>query len=389
MNRQDLSPDRQARLVPAPGFPGALALVPPPAPRMIPMEGLAQDVMRAHEALARLREATRHLPNPDLITRSLDRREAVRSSQIEGTRAEACDLFEYEATGDPEGLPVDVAVTLNYVAALDAGLRAVRAGGVQALDLGLIRELHRVLMHGVPDYRDLPGEIRQIQNWVGGARIYDASFVPPPPGHVEAALHDLEGLLRYEPEGVAEVSVVVRMAIAHAQFETIHPFRDGNGRVGRLLPPLMLAAEAYPPIYLAGYLKARQRDYYDGLLRVELQGDWSAWGRFFAQAVVASCEEAASAAQRLLALREGWRARVSGLRSDAAARRLVEILIGYPVLSANQAKDHLGVSFPAANAALAQLVDLGIVTEPTRRRNRVFVARDVIDLLENPEAFPP
>lgn len=179
------------------------------------------------------------------------------------------------------------------------------------------------------------------------------------------------------------------MAIAHAQFETIHPFRDGNGRVGRLLLPLMLAAEGYPPIYLAGYLKARQRDYYDGLLRVELQGDWSAWGRFFAQAVVASCEEAASAAQRLLALREGWRARVSGLRSDAAARRLVEILIGYPVLSANQAKDHLGVSFPAANAALAQLVVLGIVTEPTRRRNRVFVARDVIDLLENPEAFPP
>jgi Fic family protein len=320
------------------------------------------------------------LPNPGLIARTLDRHEAVKSSQIEGTRAEVDELFEYEATGDDEGLPGDVRVTLNYVKALDVGLQAVRQTGTSAITKSLIQNLHRVLMEGVKDYRDVPGELRTIQNWIGSGNIYDASLVPPPPNQVSRCLDDLMGLLQYQADGVVVVSIVVRLAIAHAQFEAIHPFRDGNGRVGRLVLPIM-PAEDYPPVYLAGYLKSNQRSYYDTLLAVQTRGDWQAWVRFLARGIVESCNEAAEMTRRLLALRDEWRQRVASLRGDATGRKLVEILIGSPIVTANSVKEQLGVSFPAANTAIGQLVDLGILQASERRRNRIFVAGQVVTLL--------
>ena len=381
MKRSDLSPAHQKRLVPVPDRSGAFALIPPPTPTMVPLAGIENEVLKAHEALGLVRQLITDLPNPDLIARTLDRREAVKSSQIEGTHAEVDELFEYEATGNDEGLPSDVRVTLNYVKALDLGLQAVRQVGNAAITTSLIRDLHRVLMEGVKDYRDAPGELRTIQNWIGSGNIYDASLVPPPPDQVSPCLDDLIGLLQYQPDGVAVVSIAVRLAIAHAQFEAIHPFRDGNGRVGRLLLPIMLAAENYPPVYLAGYLKSNQRRYYDTLLGAQTRGEWQAWVRFLARGVVESCNEAAEMTRRLLALRDEWRQRVASLRGDATGRKLVEILIGSPILTANSVKEQLGVSFPAANTAIGQLVALGILQASERRRNRIFVADQVVALL--------
>lgn len=392
MKRQDLSPDRQAMLVPVQEWPGAMALVPPAAPRTVSLRGAEQEFMAAHEALAELRALSERLPNPDLITRSLDRREAVRSSQIEGTHADMDDLLEYEATGDAEGLPPDVGVTLNYVHALADGLREVRnAGGVMALNMGLVRRIHARLMNGT-NYKGVPGEFRTRQNWIGGLRIYDARFVPPPADRMMPLLEDLEAFLQYQPaeEDQGVISTVVRMAIAHVQFETIHPFPDGNGRVGRILLPLMLAAEGYPPVYLAGYLKDRQTDYVDGLAGVQLKGEWKPWLKFFMEGVAVASRESARTAMSLLDLRESWAAHVAHLRTDAAARKLVDLLIGHPVVTVNLVKEKLGISFPAANTAVDLLVEKGVLQEQSdRRRNRVFVAAEAISVLQrSAEASP-
>lgn len=282
MKTSDLSPERQKLLVPLSEYPGVSALVPPPAPRTLGLKAIFGDIVKAHEALGAVQAATAHLPNPNLATRTLDRREAVRSSQIEGTASEVNQVFQYEATGSDDGLPQDVVITLNYVKALEYGLQQVASKGATALDRTLIKGLHRCLMQGT-DYKELPGEFRQKQNWIGGYRnIYDARFVPPPPDCLVGCLADLEEVLRYAPaeEDQTEISIVIRMAIVHAQFETIHPFIDGNGRVGRLLLPLMLFAEGYPPVYLAGFLKENQQEYYDTLNAVQLRGEWQPWVRF-------------------------------------------------------------------------------------------------------------
>lgn len=388
MNRQDLSPDLQQRLVQVEAYPGALALVPPPIPQQISIQGAERDTLAAHEALSKAHAVAAHLPNPDLITRTLSRREAVQSSRIEGTQSGISDVMAFESTGNAEGLPADVTITLNYVKALDAGLAEVRKHGAAALDTNMIRSLHRELMQGT-DYRDVPGEFRQTQNWIGGLRIYDARFVPPPPAYLNELLTDLERHLNYQPEGNAIVSIVVRMAVAHAQFETIHPFRDGNGRVGRLLMPLMLAAEGYPPIYLAGFLKSNQRLYYDSLLDVQLQGKWTEWVAFLSQAVIAGCQESNQIAHALLDMRASWEQKLTHTRRDSSARKLANLLIGYPVMTVSRASELLGVSFVAANNAIRDLVGQDILSEPTSSRNRVFVASQVIDLLDRPTGAMP
>lgn len=346
-------------------------------------------MVRAHEALGRLQAFCARIPNPDLVTRTFDRREAVRSSQIEGTNSDVNDLFAYEATDSSEGLPADVRVTLNYVKALQCGLIEVRRDGINALTNGLIKKIHARLMDGVQMVKGLPGEFRTVQNWIGGTKIYHARFVPPPAAYVLDCMNDLGLLLRYaaSEEDQFEVSIVIRMAIAHAQFETIHPFVDGNGRVGRILLPLMLAAEAYPPVYLAGFLKSNQQEYYDGLANVQLQENWVDWVKFFATGVAIAARESMRTAEELVAILGRWKERVSalGLRSDAAVYRLPEFIIGNPVLTAKQVKESLGISFPAASGALSLLEAQGILTQTVKQqRNRVFVAKEIIDLLDQP-----
>ena len=387
MKKTDLCIARQKLLVPVEDYSGAFALVPPPTPRFIQLTGMHNELIRAHEALSALKTLTEQLPKPDLVMRTLDRREAVRSSQIEGTHSDVNDLLVYEATGSHEGLPSDVLVTLNYVKALDHGLKEVRRiNGVDVLTNELIKALHLQLMTGVKDFKGTPGEFRKKQNWIGGFKIYNARFVPPPACKVQDCMNDLESFLQYTPgeEEQMEVSIVLRMAIAHAQFETIHPFIDGNGRVGRLLLPLMLAAEGYPPIYLAGFLKSNQKAYYDALANVQLQEKWSDWVTFFATGFEQAAHESMITARELLALLERWKMAVNalGLRSDSVIKRFPELLIANPVVTVKQVKDLLGITFPTANAALAKLKAMGILVQTERQRNRVFMAMEVITLLD-------
>lgn len=387
MKKSDLSLSRQQQLIPIPTHSGAFAVIPPAPPRCIPSKGITKEVIHAHEALGELRIATARLPNPNLVTRTFDRREAVRSSQIEGTSSDMHQLFTYEATGSDDGLPADVLVTLNYVRALEVGLKEVKDRGLSAVDEALIKELHRTLMNGT-DYRGKAGEYRDIQNWIGGTKIYHARFVPPTPEHVADCMQELIAFLREVPaeEDMFEVPIVVRMAIAHAQFETIHPFVDGNGRVGRLLLPIMLAAEGYLPVYIAGYLKNYQQEYYDRLAGVQLREEWQPWVQFFATAVEESVKESIQTANALDNLLRQWETRISALkvRSDAALYKLPQLLIGRPVVTARQVEAELGISFPAANNALARLEELGILTNPQKQqRNRTFIAHEAIDILNN------
>lgn len=390
MKSSDLSPAIRKTLVPLEEYPGASAIVPPAPPMRVPIAGVEGPLMAAHEALARLQSRMAALPNPELILRTLDRREAVRSSQIEGTNAGVDHVFEYEATGSDQGLPVDVRVTTNYVHALDHGLREVRRlGSSQALSLDLIRSLHARLMDGDESYlrKDRPGQFRTRQNWIGGLRIYDAKIIPPPPSRLDGPLADLERALRYVPteEEQYSISVVLRMAILHAHFELIHPFIDGNGRVGRMLMPLMLAAENYPPVYLAGYLKAYQEEYYRTLSGAQLQERWPEWIGFLARAVEVSCQDAIETAESLLAIRAGWAQALAHLRRDASALAALDVILGNPVITANLLKERLQISFPAANSAIEQLQAKGIL-QPVHKagRSRTFVAHEVIARLDKP-----
>lgn len=389
MKISDLSPERQKLLVPLQEYPGASALVPPPVPHTLGLQEVFGDIVKAHEALGAVQAATSRLPNPNLATRTLDRREAVRSSQIEGTSSEVDQVLEYEATGSDNGLPRDVVVTLNYVKALQYGLQQVSSRGSAALDRSLIEELHCHLMEGT-DYKESPGKFRQRQNWIGGYRnIYDAKFVPPPHDYLGNCIADLEGLLRYVPseEDQTEISIVIRMAIVHAQFETIHPFIDGNGRVGRLLLPLMLFAEGYPPVYLAGFLKENQQEYYDTLGAVQLRGEWAPWVRFLAQGVQVAARETVQTAERLTALLDQWKRliRTSNVRSDALPHRLPEYLIAHPVVTVRSIQQAFNTSFPTANAALNIMRESGVVELHTeRKRDRMFIATEVISILNQP-----
>ena len=394
MRKTDLSPERRQLLVPVKTHPGAFALIPPPTPgidQLMGLRGVQDEVSRARMALDNLQTLSRVLPNPDLMTRTADRREAVRSSQIEGTSSDINDLLTYEATGSNEGLPPDVQVTLNYVTSLEFGLQQVRQHGLAAMSRKLIEDLHACLMDK-SEYRWVPGAFRDKQNWIGGGRSIDqARFVPPPSDSLDSCIADLVSVLRYEPpeEDQLEISIVTRMAVVHAQFETIHPFFDGNGRVGRIFLPLMPAAEGYPPVYLAGYLKDNQREYYDALAGVQLQGKWAEWIKFFARGVESAVQESIGTVLGLEAILKKWKEIVDGLglRKQSVLYKFPELILGTPVLTAHKAKDALNISFPSASAALILMEKHGILTQQSKQqRNRVFYAKEVIELLNKPSS---
>jgi len=276
-------------------------------------------------------------------------------------------------------------VTERYVQALDLGLGAVRrAGARQALDLDLVRAMHRTLMQDAPA-AVRPGQFRDIQAWIGSGRIENATFVPAPPTRITACMEELEAsMLQYAPREDEQwtLSPVAQIAIAHAQFETIHPFADGNGRTGRLLMPVMLAAEGYPPLYLSGTLLRHRRAYYDALADIQLRWDWSPWLRLLGRAVTESCDSAIAIANDLELIRADWAGRLGGLRADATAHLLPTYLLGHPVVTVNKLADAHGISFVAASRAINQLVERKILTEPTQRRNRVFHAAEVLARLE-------
>jgi Fic family protein len=356
----------------------------PPKPPLIidgPMHALLD---RANQELGRLDGITLLLPDPDQFLYSYVRKEAVLSSQIEGTQSSLADLLLFEHDVAP-GVPRDdVEETSNYVGAMNHGLRRLAEGF--PLSLRLIREIHAVLLSGARGANKAPGEFRRTQNWIGGTRPGSARFVPPPANEVMPAMGALEKFLHDDPE---PTPILIKAALAHAQFETIHPFLDGNGRVGRLLVTLLLCSPdtqvlSRPLLYLSLYLKRHREVYYDHLQRVRTNGGWEDWVRFFLEGIIEVAQSATDTTRRIVELIEQDRARVHGLgRASGSAARAHDLAVREVVLTIPATAPRIRVSEPTAAKALSHLVALGVVEEITGRpRNKVFVYRKYLDLLQ-------
>ncbi|KYC43647.1 cell filamentation protein Fic [Scytonema hofmannii PCC 7110] len=361
-----------------------LAFVPRPLPPVPPLQldsNLYDLIERANRALGRLDGLTTLLPEPSLFLYLYVRKEALLSSKIEGTQSSFSDLLLYEIEEAP-GVPLnDVQEVSRYVAALNHGLTRLREGF--PLSLRLIREIHQVLLSGGRGSERTPGEFRRTQNWVGGTRPGNALFVPPPPTEVIPCLGSLEKFLHDEPE---RTPVLIKAALSHVQFESIHPFLDGNGRLGRLLITFLLCAEgalSEPLLYLSLYFKTHRQLYYDLLQQVRIKGDWEAWLIFFLEGVMVTSEQASSTARRLLTLFENDRQRLGTLgRGANSTLRLHNLMRKKPLFSITHAKNELGLTIPTVTSALKNLESLGMVKEITgRRRDRLFVYNEYLSIL--------
>lgn len=345
----------------------------PPEPPLVIRGELQRLLSRADIALGRLDGSVLTLPNPDLFVFMYVRKEAVLSSQIEGTQSSLQDVLAAEARIFSPDLPGDVDEVLNYVHAMNYGLARLEELPVS---VRLIREIHRELLRGVRGGRLRPGEPRESQNWIGpqGSDLATATFVPPPPYAVADALGDLEKYLHSDDD----VPPLVKIALAHAQFETIHPFLDGNGRVGRLLIAFLLTEGGIlqkPVLYLSNYFKRRRSEYYERLQAVRDDGAWEEWLAFFLTGVTEVAGEAAETARQILMLRERNRTEVTANLGRAAgnAHKVLDALFDRPILSVSHLAELTGTSFAASNKLAAKLVDLGILTEITgNARNRRF-----------------
>ena len=359
------------------------AFVPNPLPPDPPLD-FSPDRQRALErallALGRLDAITTLLPDPDLFLYAYVRREAVLSSQIEGTQSSLSDLLLFELEEAP-GAPFDDVVEVsNYVAALEHGLTRLREGF--PLSNRLLREIHaRLLAEGRGADKD-PGEFRRSQNWIGGTRPGAAVYVPPPPGEVEPCLAALESFLHSEHAPGA----LVKAALAHVQFETVHPFLDGNGRVGRLLIALLLHHEGalrQPLLYLSLFFKQRRAEYYRLLDVVRIEGDWEAWLDFFLEGVAETATGAVVTAHRLLELFRQDRAQIESLgRQTSGALRVFDALSARPLATISALSARTGANYPAVARAVEALERLGIVREITgRKRERVFAYHAYLAIL--------
>jgi Fic family protein len=384
MKKSDLHPSLRATAVPVPGHSGCYAVVPPDL-AFFPIDSPLLPL--THREMQVLADAIAGAPHyADLLIHMLNRREAVDSSQIEGTHTQFDELLLHEIeAGTPDAVAdADADLTLNYVHAYMLGVSEVRTKGIDALNTRLIRSLHRKLMTG--ESRAVPGKLREVQNFIGGLKMEHARFIPPPPAEVPRLMTGLDRLIRIEPdpESHLRLGVLTRAPIVHAHFEAIHPFVDGNGRVGRMLLPLMFLADGDPPIHLATFLKLRQREYYDALLAVQMKLRWSDWVQLFLECTMASCRHTVHLLRELRIIADQWRERLKErrIRKDAAVWRLAELLLGQPVVTVNALVKRLNVSFPAANAAVAVLAEMDILrAQGAKRRHRAFQAHQVMNIL--------
>jgi Fic family protein len=383
----DRTSKRAGRLLAVQAGPdGYSAFVPTPLPPVPPLriDARTQQLLdEANQAIGRLDGVTLLLPDPGQFLYSYVRKEAVLSSQIEGTQSSLSDLLLFENEAVP-GVPLDdVEETSNYIAAMNHGLNRIESGELP-LSNRLLREVHARLMAGVRGGDKAPGEFRRSQNWLGGTRPGNARFVPPPAPEVLPAMSELEKFLHDDPQ---PTPTLIKAALAHAQFETIHPFLDGNGRVGRLLVTLLLCTESVlqqPLLYLSLYFKQHRDAYYDHLQRVRTDGDWEGWLDFFLEGVIAVASSATRTARQIRQLVDADRARIHGLgRGASSALRVHELAGRRIVLNARGAAAELGLSVPTINAAVRRLEDAGILREVTgRRRGKVFAYVDYLDLLQ-------
>jgi Fic family protein len=355
---------------------GYRAFVPASLPPNPPVQiaGELQNLLsRADLALGRLDGSIQTLPNPDLFVFMYVRKEAVLSSQIEGTQSSLQDLLSAEAQIFAPERPRDVDEVVNYVRAMNGGLARLRDLPVS---VRLIREIHQVLLTGVRGSHRTPGELRRSQNWIGpdGCTLNEAIFVPPPPEIVPEALSTLEHFLH----GHSDLPLLVKIGLAHAQFETIHPFLDGNGRIGRLLITFLLCESGVlqkPVLYLSHYFRRHRQTYYELLQATRDRGAFEEWLEFFLTGVAEVSAEATDTARRILSLREQHRDAIADRLGYAAGNghRVLEHLFEHPILSVNEVRDLIGTTYPAANQLVERLTELDILAEITgQARNRRF-----------------
>ena len=366
------------------------AFVPDPLPPepSVDIAPMYQQLEAAAVALGNLDAESRMLPDPDLFLYLYIRREALLSSQIEGTQSSLSDLFVYEFDSNKAEAPkqLDVTEVSNYIAALEHGIALLDGkvrGGPLPVCNRLIRATHSVLLRSGRGSDKQPGEFRRSQNWIGGTRPSNAAYVPPPHAQVEGCMGDLERFINADGDGLP---AIVRAGLAHAQFETIHPFLDGNGRVGRLLISFILREAgllARSVLYISLHLKRERDRYYDLLGQIRVNGDWEAWLEFFIEGVRITAEDGIRTARRLTETFERDRARIEQAgRRAGSALRAHEALKQRPTLSIARIAEQTGLSIPAASSAVDLLLQLGIVREMTgRRRGRVFGYAEYIDIL--------
>jgi Fic family protein len=361
----------------------AAAFVPKPLPPQpaINVTHLMPSLDRANRALGRLDGVSSTLPDTSLFLYMYVRKEAVLSSQIEGTQSSLSDILLHE-DGNGPGIPLDdTKEVLNYVQALDFGLNRLRDGF--PFCLRLIRELHAVLLESGRGESKQPGTFRQTQNWVGGTKPETAEFVPPPPTYLDGCLTDFEAFLNNPTDNLPSL---VKAGLIHAQFETIHPFLDGNGRIGRLLVALWLCHEGIlqePLLYLSLYFKQNRSTYYRLLQKTRFEGDWESWLEFFLEGVRETADQAAETARRVLLLFEADQKRIESLgRSAGTATRLHHRLQKRPIMSITEAAKDLQTTHPTIKSSVEKLEALGILEEVTgRRRDKKYVYREYVNIL--------
>lgn len=356
----------------------------PPEPPLV-FELADYDLMeKANRALGELSALTPLLPDPALFVYFYIRKEAVLSSQIEGTQSSLTDLLLHENDEIP-GVPIDDVEEVScYVAAMQYGLRRLRDDGFP-LSLRLLREIHAELLKSGRGENKSPGEFRRSQNWIGGTRPGNAAFVPPSPETVLDHLGALEKFLHDDP---IRMPTLIKAALAHVQFETIHPFLDGNGRLGRLLIALLLCSEgalSEPTLYLSLFFKTHRRQYYELLQKVRTDGIWEEWVRFFLEGVRETATQATGAARRALALFESDERRINGLDTGRIPNllRLHQYIRRNPVMTISKAATQLSLTFATVSKGVRDLAGLGILEEITNKnRDRQYVYRAYLNLLD-------
>lgn len=356
----------------------------PPIPEIEMNQEMWNLLSQADRALGRLDGATDALPNPDLFVFMYVRKEAVLSSQIEGTQASLIDVLEFESQAVEPDNPQDVEEVVNYIAAINYGLKCLKKLPVS---LRLVREIHQELMKGVRGSERNPGEFRRTQNWIGagGCSLAKATYVPPPPYDMLQSLDNLEKFL-HSPQ---PMPILIKIGLAHAQFETIHPFLDGNGRTGRLLITFLLCEQNIlqrPLLYISYYFKMHRTEYYDRLQAVRDTGNWEDWLKFFLRGVYEVAQEAAATARKIVKLKEEHRQLLLGEmgRKSGSAIALLESLYFKPIFTVEHVAEITNLSYPNANALIKKLVGIGLLQEITgQKRNRVFSYAPYLDVFRD------
>lgn len=359
---------------------GYLAFVPPPLPPDLRLdENLVSALSTADRAVGELAGVGRTLAQPEILLAPIIRREAVLSSRIEGTRASLSDLVLFEVEPGVADRATDVQEVLNNVRALEHVISPRRR---LPLSLPLLLEAHEILMTSVRGGYATPGQFRRSQNWIGhpGSTLDDATFVPPPPDRMWECLDTLEKFLH----AAHDLPPLILIGCAHYQFEAIHPFIDGNGRVGRLLIALLLIEWGLldsPMLDISAYIEPRRADYYDRLLRVSTHGDWAAWLDYFLRAVATQASDATRRAHALQNLRDRYRESVSSARASSLLPLLIDTLFHTPALTIARAAEVLGVSRRAATQTIERLISVGVLAEtPRAGRARLFIAREILNV---------